>query len=210
MPEKERYRATPEMLEKRRQYCKLFINNYRNSEECDAIVDITEIDWEEIKNRKATLTTKELYTILYDTSDHPLDEPLSYISFKKFLKDESYDWDTQGHFITTNDSFTLHLRKAFYYLLKDNPTTQVFRDVAKKENNPDSGKRPTLTCPLYVFFQDDLYISAFAELLMKIFDGKIFGISTDNRTLIIYAKKIKFADQIQDFILETEDKCPEV
>lgn len=209
MQEKERYRAKPEMLEKRRQYCNLFINNYRNSKECDAIVDTSEIDWKLIKDRKTTLTVKELYKILYELPDSPLDEPLTIQSFKKFLKDEEYEWDTQGHFITSKDAYTLHLRKAFYYLLKDNPTTQVFRDVAKKENRPSNVSRPTLTCPLYVFFQDDLYISTFGDLLMKIFDGKIYGVTTDNRTLIIYAKKITFADQIQDFILEIQDNCPE-
>lgn len=208
MQEKERYRAKPEMLEKRRQYCKLFINDYRNSEECDAIVDTSEIDWKLIKDRKTTLTVKELYKILYELSDSPLDEPLTIQSFKKFLKDEEYEWDTQGHFITSKDAYTLHLRKAFYYLLKDNPTTQVFRDVAKKENRPGSKTRPTLTSPLYVFFQENLYISAFSELLMKIFDGKIYGITSENHTLIIYAKKITFSDQIQDFILEIQNTCP--
>ena len=209
MQAKERYRATPETLEQRRQYCKLFINEYRNSKECDAIVDISEIDWILIKDRKSTLTVKELYKILYELSGSPLNEPLNLPSFKKFLKDEGYEWDTQGHFITSKDSYTLHLRKAFYYLLKDNPTTQVFRDVAKKENRPNSTSRTTLTCPLYVFFQDDLYISTFGNLLMKIFDGKIYGVTTDIRTLVIYAKKITFADQIQDFILEIQDNCPE-
>lgn len=209
MQGKERYRANPETLEKRRQYCKLFINDYRNSKECDAIVDTSEIDWKLIKDRKTTLTVKELYKILYELSDSPLDEPLTIQSFKKFLKDEEYEWDTQGHFITSKDAYTLHLRKAFYYLLKDNPTTQVFRDVAKKENRPGAKARPTLTSPLYVFFQENVYISAFSELLMKIFDGKIYGITSENRTLVVYAKKITFSDQIQDFILETQNTCPE-